>query len=449
MKVRRYMAATSREALRKVKSDLGAEAVILSNRKIPGGVEIMALADSEMTSLVDAHQSNQLKEDSGYMQALPSAEPAATPFAVESSAASSLRVHAVQPGVEKQPDRQFASSEKQLPESIPENIASEHFVRSLMNEIHTMRSTLEEQLATVVWGNATQRRPEKMKMLGTLLNAGFSPLLSRRLVDKLSEGLTYMQSLKQALSALEFNLQTAASDEMIQEGGIYTLLGATGVGKTTTIAKIAARSVIRHGADKVALLTIDSYRIGGHEQLRIYGRLLGLPVRNIQDADDLRLTLSELRNKHIVLIDTMGMSHRDQMVAEQIAMLVRADVNIKKMLVMSATSSGSTLDEIISAYSKYGIHGCIITKLDETASLGAALDAMIRRKLILHYVTNGQRVPEDIHPANGRYLLQQIFKAKPAETAFTLQDVEYALVMAKSNNPDEYAGHVYAGAGND
>ncbi|MCW5618548.1 MAG: flagellar biosynthesis protein FlhF, partial [Nitrosomonas sp.] len=223
----------------------------------------------------------------------------------------------------------------------------------------------------------------------------------------------------------------------------------TGVGKTTTIAKIAARSVVRHGADKVALLTIDSYRIGGHEQLRIYGRLLGLPVRNIQDADDLRLTLSELRNKHIVLIDTMGMSHRDQMVAEQIAMLVRADVNIKKMLVMSATSSGSTLDEIISAYSKYGIHGCIITKLDETASLGAALDAMIRRKLILHYVTNGQRVPEDIHPANGRYLLQQIFKAKPAETAFTLQDVEYALVMAKSNNPDEYAGHVYAGAGND
>ncbi len=448
MKVRRYVAATSREALRKVKSDLGAEAVILSNRTIPGGVEIMALADSEMTSLVDTHQSNQSKEDSGYMQALPPVEPAVTVFAAGLSATSSINAHAVQSGAEKQTAWQPGSG-KQLPESIPENVVSEDFVRSLMNEIHTMRSTLEEQLAVVAWGSATQRRPEKMKMLGTLLNAGFSPFLSRRLVDKLSEGLTYMQSLKQAVSALEFNLKTAVSDEMIQKGGIYTLLGATGVGKTTTIAKIAARSVIRHGADKVALLTTDSYRIGGHEQLRIYGRLLGLPVRNIQDADDLQLTLSELRNKHIVLIDTIGMSHRDQMVAEQIAMFVRAGVDIKKMLVMSATSSGSTLDEIISAYSKYGIHGCIITKLDETASLSAALDAVIRRKLILHYVTNGQKVPEDIHPANGRYLLQQIFKVKPVETAFTLQDVEYALVMAKSNNPDEYAGHVCVGAGND
>ncbi len=476
MKVRRYVAATSREALRKIKDDLGAEAVILSNRKIPGGVEIMALADSEMTSLVEAPQAGQSEKSNGYTQELPPAKPAAVPAvaafaagAVGLSAAPSIPpisssspiapmqsilpidANIAQSDAKKQPDS-LPGIGKQPPESIPENAVSEDFVRSLMNEIHVMRSTLEEQLATVVWGSTTQRRPEKMKMLGTLLNVGFSPLLSRRLVDKLADGLTYVQSLKQAVLTLEFNLKTAVSDEMIQQGGIYTLLGATGVGKTTTIAKIAARSVIRHGADKVALLTTDSYRIGGHEQLRTYGRLLGLPVRNIQDADDLKLTLSELRNKHIVLIDTIGMSHRDPMVDEQIAMFGRAEANIKKMLVMSAASSGSTLDEVISAYSKYGIQGCIVTKLDETASLGAALDAVIRRKLILHYVTNGQKVPEDIHPANGHYLLQQIFKAKPAETAFTLQDVEYALVMAKSNSQDgvdDYASHVCVGAGND
>lgn len=450
MKVRRYVAATSREAMRKVKNDLGGEAVILSNRKISGGVEIMALADSEMTNLVDANQPEQAREKDGSPRELLSPEPvAARSLSVdEPSAAFAYAVHTVQSGAGKQTGRQPAI-DNPLPENIPENIVTEDFVRSLMSEIHTMRSTLEEQLAAVAWGNATQRRPEKMKMLGTLLNAGFSPLLSRRLVDKLSEGLTYMQSLRQALSALEFNLQTAASDEMIQKGGIYTLLGATGVGKTTTIAKIAARSVIRHGADKVALLTTDSYRIGGHEQLRIYGRLLGLSVRNIQDGDDLQLTLSELKNKHIVLIDTIGMSHRDQMVAEQIAMFVRAGANIKKVLVMSATSSGGTLDEIISAYSKYGIHGCIITKLDEAASMGAALDAVIRRKLVLHYVTDGQKVPEDIHPANGRNLLREIFKARPVETAFTLQDAEYALVMAKSTGTDDIAGQIYAGAGND
>lgn len=450
MKVRRYVAATSREAMRKVKNDLGGEAVILSNRKISGGVEIMALADSEMTNLVGAHQPDQFREKDENPRELLSPEPVAarSPSADESSAAFVYAAHTAQEGAGKQKDRQSAI-DSPLPKSIPENIVTEDFVRSLMNEIHTMRSTLEEQLAAVAWGNATQRRPEKMKMLGTLLNAGFSPLLSRRLVDKLSEGLTYMQSLKQALSALEFNLQTTASDEMIQKGGVYTLLGATGVGKTTTIAKIAARSVIRHGADKVALLTTDSYRIGGHEQLRIYGRLLGLSVRNIQDADDLQLTLSELKNKHIVLIDTIGMSHRDQMVAEQIAMFARTGANIKKILVVSATSSGSTLDEIISTYSKYGIHGCVITKLDEAASMGAALDAVIRRKLILHYVTDGQKVPEDIHPANGRNLLREIFRVRPVETAFTLQDAEYALVMAKSSGTDDIAGQVYAGVVND
>lgn len=450
MKVRRYVAATSREAMRKVKNDLGTDAVILSNRKISGGVEIMALADSEMTNLVDAHQPDHSTEKKEHPRESLSSEPVAlqSPSVERSSAAFAYAAHSVPSGMGKQPDRQPAINNP-LPESIPENIVTEDFVRSLMSEIHTMRSTLEEQLAAVAWGNATQRRPEKMKMLGTLLNAGFSPLLSRRLVDKLSEGLTYMQSLKQALSALEFNLQTAVSDEMIQQGGIYTLLGATGVGKTTTIAKIAARSVIRHGADKVALLTTDSYRIGGHEQLRIYGRLLGLSVRNIQDADDLQLTLSELKNKHIVLIDTMGMSHRDQMVAEQIAMFVRADANIKKVLVMSTTSSGSTLDEVISTYSKYGIHGCIITKLDETASMGAVLDAVIRRKLILHYVTDGQKVPEDIHPANGHNLLREIFKTRPSESAFTLQDAEYALVMAKSARTGDIVDQVYAGAGND
>jgi len=449
MKVKRYTAATPREAIRKVKNELGADAVILSNRKIPGGVEIMALADSDMNSLVEPQQPVQANEmPRQVMQPISKAtyEPSED-VSDTLKALSSYYGLNTQPEKEKQPEPPVFK--EKLPEHIPEKLVSEDFVRNLMNEIHTMKSTLEEQLATVAWGNTTQRSPEKMKILGTLLNAGFSPLLSRRLVEKLSDKLTYVQSLKQAVSALEFNLQTSAADEMIHKGGVYTLLGATGVGKTTTIAKIAARCVMRHGADKVALLTTDSYRIGGHEQLRIYGRLLGLPVRNIQDGEDLQLTLSDLKNKHIVLIDTIGMSHRDQMVAEQVAMFNRPEMNIKKMLVMSAASSGNTLDEIISAYSKYGIHGCIITKLDEAASLGAALDAVIRRKLVLHYVTNGQKVPEDIHPANGRYLLHQIFKSKPSETAFTLQDAEYALLMAKSNHNDGYGSYAFAGAGND
>jgi flagellar biosynthesis protein FlhF len=223
---------------------------------------------------------------------------------------------------------------------------------------------------------------------------------------------------------------------MIEKGGVYALVGPTGVGKTTTTAKIAARCVIRHGAGKVALLTTDSYRIGGHEQLRIYGQLLGIPVRNIKDTEDLQLTLSELRNKHMVLIDTVGMSQRDQMVAQQIAMLSNCGADVKRMLVLSAASNGKTLDEVISAYQKNGIYGCIITKVDEAASLGVALDVVIRRKLPLHYVANGQKVPEDIHAANARYLLHRIFKSAPGDSAFTLQDAEFALIMASKHSAE-------------
>lgn len=132
----------------------------------------------------------------------------------------------------------------------------------------------------------------------------------------------------------------------------------------------------------------------------------------------------------MVLIDTIGMSQRDQMVAEQSAMLSNCGADIKRMLILSAASNGRTLDEVISAYQNDGIFGCIITKIDEAASLGVGLDAVIRRKLRLHYVTNGQKVPEDIHAANSRYLLHRIFKSTPGDSAFTLQDAEFALIMA-------------------
>ena len=408
MKVKRYLASSSREALRQVKEELGVDAVILSNRQTKNGVEIMALADSEMSSLVSSPSEHQNNNE-------PTVNPISAPLDVE--------------------EPSLIDDLAKLPETpsinnIQDESISLAMMQDIMGEIHAMKSTLEDQLATVAWGNLTQRQPEKMKVLRGMLNAGFSPLLSRRLVDKLSAKSDYDQSLKQAMSILAFNMRTAASDDMIEKGGIFVLTGPTGVGKTTTTAKIAARCVIRHGADKVALLTTDSYRIGGHEQLRIYGQLLGIPVRTIKDTDDLQLTLSELNNKHMVLIDTVGMSQRDHMVSEQIAMLSNSGADVKRLLLLSAASNGNTLDEVIAAYKKNGIYGCIITKVDEAASLGVVLDAVIRHKLTLHYVANGQKVPEDIHSANPRYLLHRIFKSKPGDTPFTLQDAEFALMMA-------------------
>lgn len=412
MKVKRYLASTSREALRQVKEELGVDAVILSNRKTRDGVEIMALADSEMSDLTHIQTPS----------TLPSNTIAHYEQNKKLNAAESYST--ILSSVNEPTESQRASSD----------VMSASLARDIIAEIQAMKNTLEDQLATVAWGNFTQRRPEKVKLLRTLLDTGFSPSLSRRLVDKLPVGLDYEQGLKQAMSALAFNLRTVANDDMVEKGGVYALIGPTGVGKTTTTAKLAARCVMRHGADKVALLTTDSYRIGGHEQLRIYGQLLGIPVRNIKDTEDLQLTLSELKNKHMVLIDTVGMSQRDQMVAEQIAMLSNCGADVKRMLILSAASNGKTLDEVISAHQNNGIYGCIITKVDEAASLGVVLDVVIRRKLPLHYVANGQKVPEDIHAANPRYLLHRIFKSSPGESAFTLRDAEFALIMATKNS---------------
>lgn len=397
MKVRKFLAATSHEVLRKVKDELGPDAVILSNKQVPGGIEIMALAGKDISSLTS------------------DTPPEATSPAVKTAAA---------------PRQKPASEKKQAPPVQKQPAVADIQSANILQEIHAMRQLLEEQLITMGWSNFSQRDPGGMKVLRTLLSAGFSPLLSRHLLEKLPADRDFEQSLKKTIALLTLNLRTTAGDEIIEQGGIYALIGPTGVGKTTTTAKLAARAVIRHGADKVALLTTDSYRIGGHEQLRIYGKLLGISVRSIKDIDDLQLMLHELRGKHMVLIDTVGMSQRDQMLAEQITMLSQCGTEVKHLLLLNATSSGDTLEEVISAYQQHGIHGCIITKVDEAASLGVALDAVIRRKLVLHYVTNGQKVPEDLHEANSRYLLHRIFKPSAENSPFSLQDPEFAMLMA-------------------
>ena len=229
------------------------------------------------------------------------------------------------------------------------------------------------------------------------------------------------------------NLHTASSsDEIVDAGGAYALVGPTGVGKTTTTAKLAARCVVRHGADSVALLTTDGYRIGAHEQLRIYGRILGVQVHAVRDAADLRRTLAELSGKHLVLIDTIGMSQRDRLVGEQAAMLDGAG-DVRRLLLVNATSRGDTLDDVVRAYgqgAQQGLAGAVLTKVDEAVSLAPAVDALIRHRLELHYVANGQRVPEDLHLPNRAYLLHRALKGLPENSPHHLIGDEAGLLLA-------------------
>jgi flagellar biosynthesis protein FlhF len=190
--------------------------------------------------------------------------------------------------------------------------------------------------------------------------------------------------------------------------------------------------VMRHGPEKLALITTDAYRIGGHEQLRIYGKILGVMVHSVKDDADLRIALKELKNKHTVLIDTVGVSQRDQMVSAQVAMLQDAGTDVKRLLCLNATATNETLNEVVRAYSGSGLAGAIMTKLDEAASIGNVLDVVIRQKLNLFYVSSGQRVPEDLHLAGNAGLIERAFELKRDDAPTQYSDAELPLLMASA-----------------
>ncbi|CAB3768278.1 flagellar biosynthesis regulator FlhF [Burkholderia sp. MSh2] len=309
---------------------------------------------------------------------------------------------------------------------------------TVMQELGELRGRMDEQFDSLMWHDRQRRSAVHGALTKHLFAAGFSAQLVRMLVDNLPSG-DDMQSFEQAAewaqSVLAANLPVLDSEDALMErGGVFALMGPTGVGKTTTTAKLAARCVMRFGASKVALLTTDSYRIGGHEQLRIFGRILGVPVHAVKDAGDLALALSELRNKHIVLIDTIGMSQRDRAVSDQIAMLHGANAPVQRLLLLNATSHGDTLNEVVQAYRSAGEHpdlaGCILTKLDEATHLGGVLDTVIRYKLPVHYVSTGQKVPENLYVASTRFLLKSAFCVPRDGSPFVPQDEDMPTLLS-------------------
>jgi flagellar biosynthesis protein FlhF len=309
---------------------------------------------------------------------------------------------------------------------------------TVMQELGELRGMMEEQFDSLKWHDRQRRSAVHGALTKHLFAAGFSAQLVRMLVDNLPSGdgaQTFEQAAEWAQSVLASNLPVLDSEDALMErGGVFALMGPTGVGKTTTTAKLAARCVMRFGASKVALLTTDSYRIGGHEQLRIFGKILGVPVHAVKDAGDLALALSELRNKHIVLIDTIGMSQRDRAVSDQIAMLHGANAPVQRLLLLNATSHGDTLNEVVQAYRSAGEHpdlaGCILTKLDEATHLGGVLDTVIRYKLPVHYVSTGQKVPENLYVASTKFLLKSAFCVPRDGSPFVPQDEDMPTLLS-------------------
>ncbi len=280
----------------------------------------------------------------------------------------------------------------------------------LLAEMRSMKGLIEERFGALAFMEKLQRRPAEARLTQKLLDCGYSPALVRKLAESLPHDLPGDgEEAAWAAQVLERNVRAAGEEAAIESrGGVYALVGATGVGKTTTTAKIAAAFAARHGASNLGLVTLDAYRVGAQEQLRAYGRILGVPVHTAHDRASLEDLLELLSAKKLVLIDTAGMAQRDTRTRELLEMV--SHPSIRKVVVVSAASQGETIEDVVSAYRAAASAGVVLSKIDEAVKLGPALDAVIRHKLSIVGVANGQRVPEDWHQLSAHSLVHRAMK---------------------------------------
>ena len=348
MKLKRFVAADMRSAMQQIKATFGPDAVILSSHRVDEGVEIVAAIDFDETIL-------------STQAAMAVAEP---PSKIEKN-----------------------------PSITP--------LDDMRQEIQTLRGMLEAQLRGNIGGNT---EPLHGVLLQKLLYLGVSPntasIWSRAVKSDLNQ-----QRAWDAVLAHVSELLPIRDSRRIEEGGVYAFVGPTGVGKTTTLAKIAARFTLRFGADKLGLVAMDSYRIAAQEQLVLYGKILGVKVCIAQDEVALTRVLRQLSDKKLILIDTAGVNPADERMVKQMEVLSAHHQSIAKVLVLPATSHYQVLIDAIRRYKANHIDQCILTKLDESLALGGALSVIIESDVAVSYLTHGQRVPEDIKMASRHQLI--------------------------------------------
>ena len=279
-------------------------------------------------------------------------------------------------------------------------------MKDIKQELSFLRDMMESQMNILEWDKVAKRHPIRVALLNELIELGLGNDVAQKIVDAVPETKDLMRARRLSLGIMA-KMIPVSDDDIINFGGVIAVIGATGVGKTTTIAKLAAQFAMKHGNKQVVLVTTDSYRIGAHEQLSNYSRILGVPLHIAQDSDDLTRILASLMDKRLVLIDTAGMSQRDLRLTEQFNKLQKASVMIRPYLVLSANTQLESLNETVKVFNNVDIAGCIITKLDEATTLGGVITAVIKSNIPVAYLTDGQKVPEDIQQASAQRLISR------------------------------------------
>ncbi|WP_116811843.1 flagellar biosynthesis protein FlhF [Steroidobacter cummioxidans] len=498
MKIKHYRAADMRTALRQVRDAQGPDAVILSSRRVPGGVEVVAAIDydgedaateqlaagmsSAQSGLVDTYgadrraaQAQSDREVASPASVRAQHDPALF-GSVSKSRAPAQSAAAIERSVpmneymseRAELTRQFAgersqAAQKQVNERsqvanqymaadddaeghlasrypvdgragrvsrntssnnrAPSNDRTRYAVEAepardvdlsqidligansdVNEELRTLRRMLETQLATLAWNDLSRRSPIQTELLKQLTQLGLAQDLATEIVTQMPTRLELAEANRLALALLARKIQTTG-ERWMDGGGVVALVGATGVGKTTLIAKLAARWVLRHGPRDIALISTDSVRIGAQEQIQTLGRLLGVPAYAIDGAAELADALDHLGDKRLVLIDTAGLSPRDPRLEQELTLLAAASKRIETTLVLSAAAQAGAIEEAVQRFAPAQPTTCMLTKLDEATSLGGAISTLIRARLPVTYVSEGQRVPEDLTPARAHQLI--------------------------------------------
>ncbi|MFO7305977.1 MAG: flagellar biosynthesis protein FlhF [Gammaproteobacteria bacterium] len=391
MKIKHYRAPDMRQALRMVREAQGPDAVILSSRRVNGGVEVVAAVDYDHDG-VDAygHDLHAMSAQAHASQPVERTDRAACTMHEDRS----IRSQGVTDSASRARDQGLAID------------AIDELERSadLSEELRAMRRMLETQLATLAWNDLSRRSPVQAELLKELTQIGLARDLSAELVAQMPAGIQLAEAQRLALALIARRI-AVASERWLDSGGVVAMVGATGVGKTTLIAKLAARWLLQHGPRSIALISTDSIRIGAHEQIHTLGRLLGVPAYAIDGASELAELLDHLSDKRLVLIDTAGYSQRDPRLHEELEMLAAANERLETTLVLSAAAQAGAIEEAVERFAAARPATCVLTKLDEATSLGGSISMLIRSGLPVAYLSDGQRVPEDISPARAHQLV--------------------------------------------